>query len=34
LLSLHAIPSPPSFFLFYLINPYSSNGERWNLQHQ
>jgi hypothetical protein len=34
LLPLHASPSPPSSFLSYLINLYSSDGKRQNLQWQ
>jgi hypothetical protein len=34
LLLLHAIPSPPSSFLSYVINPYSTDSKRQNLQHQ
>jgi hypothetical protein len=31
---LHAILPPLLAFFFYLINPYSSNGKRRDLQHQ
>jgi hypothetical protein len=34
LLPFYAIPSPPSSFLSYFINPYSSAGKRWHLQRQ